>query len=170
MAFLSLDIALGIVNFSGMKDFWSTYPILSQPWLPSIKLIMSRDRFLQILYYLHVNDNQNTIRKEKLFILRPLLDHIVRHCNKHYHPKHEVSNEEQMTGTKCRVGFHQYLPMKPTKRGIKVWVMADAVAWYCGNLQVYTGKEGNDVEKGLASRVVKEIMEDYQGQDHQLFC
>ena len=59
--------------------------------------------------------------------------------------------------------------MKPTKRGIKVWIMADAVTGYCCNLQVYTGKEGNDVDKGLASRVVKDIMEDYQGQGHQLF-
>jgi len=31
---------------------------------------------------------------------------------------------------------------------------------YCCNLKIYTSKEGNDVEKGLASRVVKDLMED----------
>ena len=31
-----------------------------------------------------------------------------------------------MIGTKCRLSFIQYLPAKPTKWGIKVWVCADA--------------------------------------------
>ena len=61
------------------------------------------------------------------------------------------------------------MPMKPTKWGIKVWVMADAGTGYYCRLQIYIGKEGNDVEKGLASRVVNDLMEDYQGLGHQLY-
>ena len=41
--------------------------------------------------------------------------------------------------------------------------MADAVSGYCCYLQIHTGKEGNNGEKGLASRVVKDLMENYQG-------
>jgi len=59
--------------------------------------------------------------------------------------------------------------MKPTKWGIKVWVMADAGTEYYCSLQIYIGEEGNDVEKGLASRVVNDLMEDYQGLGHQLY-
>ena len=59
--------------------------------------------------------------------------------------------------------------MKPSvKWEINVWVTADAVSGYCCNLQIYTGKEGNNVEKGLASRVVKDLMENYQGLGHHL--
>ena len=47
--------------------------------------------------------------------------------------------------------------------------MADAVSGYCCNLQIYTGKEGNKVEKGLASRVVKDLIENYQGLGHHLY-
>ena len=39
---------------------------------------------------------------------------------------------------------------------------------YCCNLQIYNGKEGSNVEKGLASRVVKDLMENYQGLGHHL--
>ena len=46
--------------------------------------------------------------------------------------------------------------------------MADAVSGYCCNLQIYTGKEGNNVVKGLVSRVVKDPMENYQGLRHHL--
>ena len=48
--------------------------------------------------------------------------------------------------------------------------MADAVSGYCCNLQIYTGKEGNKVEKGLASRVVKDLMENYKGPRTSCLC
>ena len=167
MAFIAMNIAMGIVNTSDVKDFWSTDPILSHPWFPSV---MSRDRFLQIVYCLHLNNNQNDPGNDKLFKVRPLLDHIVRQCKKHYKPNCEVSIDEQMIGTKSRISFRQYMPMKPTaKWGIKVWVMADAVSGYCCNLQIYTGKEGNNVEKGFASRVVKDLIENYQRVGHHLY-
>lgn len=44
---------------------------------------------------------------------------------------------------------------KPTKWGIKVWVLADATNGYVKRLQVYTGKdEGIQSGIGLCSRVV----------------
>ena len=60
------------------------------------------------------------------------------------------------------------MPLKPTKWGIKVWVMADAVTGYCCNQQIYTGREGNHAEKGLANRVVKDVMIDYRGLGHRI--
>ena len=96
---LSLNIAMGIEHCSDVKDFWSTDPILSHLWFPSI---MVRDRFLQILYYLQLNNNENDSGNEKPFKLRPVLDHLLRQCKKHYHPRprREVSIDEQMVGTK----------------------------------------------------------------------
>lgn len=45
--------------------------------------------------------------------------------------------------------------------------MADAMTGYCYNLKIYTGREGNQVEKGLANKVVKDVIVDYQGLDHR---
>jgi hypothetical protein len=42
-----------------------------------------------------------------------------------YNPHREVSIDEAMIGFSGRLGFKQYVPLKPTKRGIKVWVRAD---------------------------------------------
>lgn len=96
---LSLNIAMGIINCSYINDIWSTDPILSHPWFPSK---MSRDIFLQILYYLHVNYNRSNTGNDKLFKLRPLLDHIVRQCKEHYNLRCEVSIDEQIIGIKSR--------------------------------------------------------------------
>ncbi len=40
-----------------------------------------------------------------------------------------------------RSSLKQYLPNKPVKRGIKVWVLADSQNGYFYNMQVYTGRE-----------------------------
>ena len=136
-AFIGLNIAMGIINCSDVRDFWSTDTILSHPWFPST---LSRDNFLQILSNLHVNDNNNNARNDKLFKVRPFLDHLVSQCKKQCKPQREVSIDEQIIGNKCRVGFRQYMPLKPTTWGIKVSVTADSVSGYCCNLQIYTGR------------------------------
>ena len=64
MTFVAMNIPMGIVNTSDVKDFCSTNSILSHPWLPSV---ITRDRFLQILYFLHLNNNQNDPGDDKLF-------------------------------------------------------------------------------------------------------
>ena len=60
------------------------------------------------------------------------------------------------------------MPLKPVKRGIKVWVLADSTNGYFSRFQVYTGK-GASVEKGLGMRVVKELTSELKGKNHHVF-
>ena len=83
MAFIGLNIAMGIINCSDVRDFWSTEPILSHPWFPSI---MSMDKFLQLLSYLHLNNNNNNAGNDKLVKVRPFLDYLVGQCKRQYKP------------------------------------------------------------------------------------
>ena len=46
----------------------------------------------------------------------------------------------------------QYLPLKPTKHGFKVWVVAESTTGYFLDLQVYVGKETEATEHGLGER------------------
>jgi len=48
------------------------------------------------------------------------------------------------------------MPLKPVKRGIKVWVLADSRNGYFSKFEVYTGK-GATAEKGLGMRVVRHL-------------
>ena len=59
-----------------------------------------------------------------------------------------------------RLGFQQYIRNKPTKWGIKVFVLADA---YVKNLQIYTGKSVDDdgnASIGQCSKVVIDLIFD----------
>ena len=53
----------------------------------------------------------------------------------------------------------QYMPLKPTKRGFKVWVRADAVTGYFCDFDVYVGKpsDGVSTDSGLGERVVLQL-------------
>ena len=64
--------------------------------------------------------------------------------------------DEAMIKFTGRSAVKQYMPMKPIKRGIKVWVLGDSHNGYFHTFQVYTGKEGSG-EKQLGQRVVKDL-------------
>ena len=165
---------MGLLRLPRINDYWSRSKILSTPWFPSI---MSRDRFHNILRYLHLNDSlqQKRHREEghdHLYKVRPLIGHLRAVLSLYYQPAQQVSIDEMMIGTRCRVPFLQYLPKKPTRFGIKVWVLAEAKTGYTLDFQVYTGKQGKDStstgDKGLDWRVVMDLMQQYQGKNHLL--
>ena len=64
----------------------------------------------------------------------------------------------------------QYLPMKPVKRGFKLWVLADSTNGYFLDVEVYVGREGRVTEHGLGERVVLSLTEKYRGKHHHIFC
>ena len=75
-----------------------------------------------------------------------------------YNPGKNVSVDEAMIPFSS---LKQYMPQKPVKRGIKVWALADAVNGFMANFQVYIGKAGNGVERGLGANVIKTLTRRY---------
>ncbi len=90
-------------------------------------------------------------------MIRPIIDKLTQSCIDLYNPHTWNSIDEAMIPFKGRSMIKQYLPKKPVKRGIKVWVCADAVNGYVSEFQVYLGKQGNRSEKYLGERVVKDL-------------
>ncbi|CAI5669656.1 unnamed protein product [Oreochromis niloticus] len=64
-------------------------------------------------------------------------------------------------GAVGRCPFRQYMPSKPARYGIKIWVACDARSSYAWKMQVYTGKpdKRGPPEKHLATRVVVDLTE-----------
>lgn len=79
-----------------------------------------------------------------------------------------VTIDESVVKFKGRLAFRQYLPLKPTKWGVKVWVMAESTTGYVTNFQVYTGREETQ-EKGLAHHVVMDLAAPYFGTHLSIF-
>ena len=140
--FLACIIVMGVINYPAMEDWWCTsWPYATR----SISSIMSRDRFSLFLRFLHLNDNTQYIPKgqpghDPLFKVRPFLDPLLSNFKSNYSAHREISIDEQMIGFKGRLHFIQYLPKKPTRWGMKAFVLADSHDGYVLKWKLYTGK------------------------------
>ena len=85
-----------------------------------------------------------------------------------YKPHRENTIDEAMIKFKGRSSLKQYLPMKPIKRGFKVWVRADSHNGYLCNFEIYTGKE-DSVETNLGAKVVKKLSRTLVGKRYHLY-
>ncbi|XP_035827124.1 piggyBac transposable element-derived protein 4-like [Aplysia californica] len=75
-----------------------------------------------------------------------------------------------MVGFKGHLGFKQYMPAKPTKWGMKVWTVCDAVSGYCVGFDFYTGKNGRrNPGKPLSYEVVDYLCEPHYGKGHHVY-
>ncbi|KAG8233747.1 hypothetical protein J437_LFUL003817 [Ladona fulva] len=78
---------------------------------------------------------------DRLFKIQPLLNQLSEKLPRAFSPNRYLSINESMVAIKGRSSMKQYMPMKPIKRGFKVWVMCCAVTGFMVAFDVYTGKE-----------------------------
>ena len=98
--------------------------------------------------------------------------------------------DEAMVKFKGRLKFLQYMPLKPVKRGIKIWCRCDSSNGYLCQMNVYVGKDktqppargrrrrrhvenqqqppADRQEEGLVTRVVRLLTRKLVGKN--LFC
>ena len=75
-----------------------------------------------------------------------------------FHPSASLTVDEQLVRFFGHCRFRVYMPSKPDKYGLKVWVLADSTNGYCLNFQVYTGRPLNgELDRHQAQRVVLEL-------------
>ena len=103
--------------------------------------------------------------------MRGFLDTFVNTCKELYQPFQNISIDARMVKSKGRSGIKQYIKNKPTKWGIKLWVLADSLNGYTCDFEVYTGKNTAYPlsEKGLGYDVVIRLTEPLLNQGYHLF-
>ena len=90
--------------------------------------------------------------------MRPIIESVRQCFLENYHPHKENAIDEAMVPFKGRSSLKQYVPLKPVRRGFKIWVRADSNNGYICDFSVYTGKE-ESTEKNLGPKVVKKLAE-----------
>ena len=161
-AFVGLLIIMGILHLPRLEMYWQVmHPLLATTGVSSI---MSRIRFEQIYRILHLADSNLQIPPgqpghDKLFKVRAFLDLILPTFESEYTPNQSVTIDEAMIPFKGRLGFKQCIKNKPTKWGIKAFVLSDATNGYVYRSQIYTGKNAEtNASAGLCTRVVLDLM------------
>ena len=154
--FFGLQIMMGIKQQPEYRDYWSQDPVLGDTYISSR---ITRNRYTDLSKYLHLTDPATEDGADKLTKVRPFLTHLQRSFPQLFTPGVALSLDEAMIKYNGRLKWKQYMPMKPTKWGIKLWVLCDAITGYCLALNVYTGKEDRlAAGLGLTYNVVMKLM------------
>ena len=82
-----------------------------------------------------------------------------------YNPSKTLTVDESMIPFSGRTSMKQYMPMKPIKRGYKVWCLADAKTGYICKFDVYCGKSDN-TKISLGEKVVLNMVSELRGDDY----
>ena len=173
-AFIGVLILMGILRLPRLEMYWSTSELHKYVSTPGISSILTKTRFEQIFRFLHVANNAEqatpTTTPDKLFKIRALANLLLASFQSNYVPQQTVTVDEAMIPFKGRLSFKQYMKDKPTKWGIKVFVLSDASNGYVYRFQIYAGKSMDQgVEVGLCSRVVLELMEGLEDHGFELY-
>ena len=120
--------------------------------------LFSRNRFLDVLQYLHLADNNNLNPSDKFSKVNPLLQMINESCLQNFILEKNVSIDESMVPYYGRHVCKQYIQNKPVKFGYKLLVAATPLG-YAIQFYPYTGKDDNySKDIGLGGSVVMTLM------------
>ena len=169
-AYFGFLILMAMNRLPEVHDYWSTsenfhyFPVASR---------ISRNRFMEIQRYLHFVDNATIVPRgepgyDRLAKVRPIITAVKQTFLESYKPNRENAIDEAMIKFKGRSSLKQYLPLKPIKRGFKVWMRADSINGYICDLDVYTGKE-EAPQHHLGANVVRKLSQPLVGGNYHLY-
>ena len=165
---IALLIYMGLVKVSSFHRYWSTKSLYHGLWA---RQIMSRDRFKALMASIHIVDPGQEKDGDKLRKVADFVAQFKSKCQSLYQPTQNISIDERMVKSKHRSGIRQYIKNKPTKFGIKLWVLADSCNGYTCDFDIYAGKNGGQVigPNGLGYDAVMRLINPLLNQGYHLF-
>ena len=134
--FIGLTLLM-LIKKPTIDQYWSNNILYHTPIFPAI---MDRDRYQIILRFWHFTDPEQVQTGDKLYKIRPLLDHLYELFQTTYTPSAEVALDESLLLWKGRLAFRQYIPNKRSRFGIKVFNVCEKTG-YVYRFRVYTGTQ-----------------------------
>lgn len=162
-AYLGLVLLAGVYRgrMEPVIHLWSRdqgRPIFSQT--------MPRGRFQQLTRVFRFDSKDTrTARRErdKMAPIREIHDKFATTCRTSYKPGSQLCVDEQLVVFRGRCPFRVYIPSKPGKYGMKVWLCCDVDTAYVCNMELYIGREGRNPEVDQAFRVVLQMTSPFSG-------
>ena len=170
-AFVGLCMAMSIHKLPQIRNYWSSNWVLG---VPQFTQVFPLNRFWYLWANLHLVDNSKCIPRDspghdRLFKVRPMLEKLNETFLENYAPSQHIAVDESMVRFKGRSVLKQYMPMKPVKRGFKIWCASCSCCGYLLTFQIYSGKEITQ-EHGLAHRVVTDLLvQQFSNKNHIVY-
>ena len=126
---------------------------------------MPRDRLRAFFKFLLFNSTSTRTERyalDKLAPIRDVFEAINNSFSKFYIPGTSVTVDEHLARYRGKCPFKQYIPSKPDRYGIKMFVLADANTFYPINIKIYTGKSKvNNSPEEIVIRLISRLKPDH---------
>lgn len=165
-AYYGLLLLAGVYRSRGedITELWD-----DQKGRPIFRATMSLKLFKLINQCVRFDDKENRMNaseRHKLEPIRNVFDKWVQRVRALYVPGKFITVDEQLLPYRGRCPFIQYIPNKPAKYGIKIWVLCDSKSYYAYNLEVYVGRNRNSTpEVNQAENVVMRLVDGLNGRN-----
>ena len=158
-AFIAILLISGYVDLPRRPMFWECSADVHND---AVSSMMSRNRFDEIMKYLHLADNTSLDPNDKFSKVRLLLDKLNKQCLSSYLPEQTVSIDKSMVPYSGRHGCKQFMKNEPVKFGYKLWVAATPLG-YAIQFYLYMGKDDLfDLDLRLGGSVVDKLTDSFQ--------
>ena len=144
-------------------DNWSFDPLCNTKF----GTFISEDDFWKVQGSFHLSNNDNPAsRTDLLHKISKFHSEMEERWNKYYSKGIDLTLDEGMIPFKGRLSFLQYMKGKPTRWGIKAFLLSSSKTGYTYRMQIYTGK---NKERTSIQNVVEKIVEPLQHKGHILY-
>lgn len=165
--FIGLVMYMGIVNEPQMNLYWSTDPLYRNEFVVSV---MSRNKFHNILKFLHFQNRHTEEPTDRLTKVRTLLTTLEKNFIAAKIPGEKIVVDESMVAWRGRLLWHQYNPGKAHKYGMKLYKLCDPES-YVYTSSPYTGKGDAHRDRGRptetsshSTQIVLDLAEPFLGE------
>lgn len=171
-AYVGLNVLMGINQLPDYGMYWASDIFIGNA---GFKKTMTARRFEKLNQNLHLCDRLSEPTKgelgyDGLYKIRPLLDIVGSTMWEAYLPNRCLTIDECSIATKGRFSPTQYMPSKPLRKGLRVWMLCDSRSGYCHRARLYVGKPSDDASAStVGHRVVTSLVRGLEGRYHHLF-
>ncbi|XP_065683325.1 piggyBac transposable element-derived protein 4-like [Hydra vulgaris] len=161
--FIGVLLLAGVFNSKNqsIKELWSKLD-----GIPIFSTSMQRDRFVNLRRCIRFDERETRNQRrfeDKFTPLRNIMEMFTTKCKSNYNPSAYLAVDEQLVTFRGRCLFKMFIPTKPGKHGIKIWIFCDVETSYCINLQPYIGRVNGVRDVGQGTRVVLELTDHLNG-------
>ncbi|GFO07151.1 PiggyBac transposable element-derived protein 4 [Plakobranchus ocellatus] len=137
--FKAICIHMGLDKKPTLHYYWTRLPVLQSSFAPKV---IVRERFLSILAFLHINDNDSFVPHgqpdyDPIQKIRPFVDYLNAKFKEVYQSQREMCIDEAMIPFKGRSRFKVYMKDKPTKGGFKLYELCESSSGYVWSVEMY---------------------------------
>ncbi|XP_033828376.1 piggyBac transposable element-derived protein 4-like [Periophthalmus magnuspinnatus] len=171
-AYVGLNILMGINQLPDTGMYWASDIFIGNA---GFKKTMTARRFEKLTQYLQLCERESEPERgergyDGLFKIRPLLDVLENTMWDAYMPNRCLTVDKCAIVVKGRFSPAQYMPSKPLKKGLTIWMLCDSRTGYCHRTKISVGKPRDEEAAAcLGHRVVTSLVRGLEGQYHHLF-